>query len=392
MRSIFFLLLALTAVGCRSLPPRNPVPQHVAGDSVISGIPGARAWGDELPDLYRTPLTMEYAELKKTYPAWVDSSHTYLALSGGGPMGAYGAGVLTGMSENGHRPEFLVVIGISAGALIAPFAFLGTDYDPVLRQVFTTSHTDDILKLRGPFSVLTLDAFANSAPLKAQIDRYITRELMQKIAQEHRRGRRLLIGTTNMDTERPVIWNLGAIAQADSPEALSLIRNILLASASIPGAFPPVLFQVEVEGRPYDELHADGGMTNTIFLYPSQIDWDEYLAKLKMETPPTLYLIQNMFVEPSWKPTERKTMPIAIRGFMSMLRSQGIGDLHRIATLAERDGIQIRLGYIPSDFTETPAEIFDPEWMTQLFEIGREFGRKDVWKSPDLLLPDAEEP
>ncbi len=361
-------------------------------ESVIPGIPNARNWGDNLPDIYRTPLELDIQELEQVYPAWVDTPHSYLALSGGGPMGAFGAGVLIGMTQKGDRPDFQIVTGISAGALIAPFAFLGPDYDPILVQVFTNSHTEDILQLRGPISALNLDAVTSSAPLKAQIDQVVDRDLMRALAAEHRKGRRLLIGTTNLDTERPVTWNLGAIAVVDTPEALALIRNILLASASIPGAFPPVQIEVHVNGVPYDELHADGGMTNTIFLYPSQMDWDLYTEKLRVPKAPRLYLIQNMYVEPSWRPMERKTLPIAIRGFMSMLRSQGVGDLQRISTLAERDGINIRLAYIPSSFIEEPEEIFDPEWMTRLFELGREIGSEGAWKSPSLLLPATEHP
>ena len=385
-RLLLVMFLALT--GCRSLPPRNPTPRTHAGEAIIPGIPNARFWGDDVPDVYNAPFDGDLASLKNESPAWFNGPHTYLALSGGGPMGAYGAGVLTGMTEGGDRPSFLVVTGISAGALMAPFAFLGPEYDPVLREVFTGSDTEDILKFRGPFYALSKDAFANSLPLQEKIATHVTESLIQQIAAEHRKGRRLLIGTTDLDTERPVVWNIGAIADSDHPKALDLIRDILLASASIPGIFPPVLFEVEADGQPFDELHADGGMTHTIFLYPAVMDWDTYLDRLGLPASPTLYLIQNMYVQPSWRPTERKTLPIAIRGFLTMLRSQGIGDLQRIAALARRDEIRVKLTYIPPDFTQQPEEVFDPDWMSRLFELGRQVGRSGAWDSELNLVPD----
>ena len=183
----------------------------------------------------------------------------YLAISGGGDNGAYGAGFLNGWTAAGTRPLFKVVTGVSTGALIAPFAFLGPKYDYVLERVYTTSSQADIFKKRGLIKGVTSDAMADSQPLANLIASYATRELLDEIAAEYAKGRILLVGTANLDSLEPVVWNMTAIAASQDPNALELFRRILLASASIPAAFPPVMIDVTVDGTTFQEMHVDGG-------------------------------------------------------------------------------------------------------------------------------------
>ena len=195
----------------------------------------------------------------------------FLAISGGGDNGAYGAGFLNGWTAAGTRPEFKVVTGISTGALIAPFAFLGPKYDHVLEKVYTTSSQKDIFKKRGIAAWLFGDSMADTRPLASVIESYVTRALLDEIAAEYAKGRILLVGTTNLDSLEPVIWNMTAIAASQDPRAVPLFRSILLASASIPGAFPPVMIDVNLDGAKYQEMHVDGGTIAQVFLYPPSV-------------------------------------------------------------------------------------------------------------------------
>ena len=265
-------LIALLAVGCGSVPKRHPLPPELSTTARIPGIPDARIWGDEIPHYADEWFAQSREELQERYPAWFGKEHNYLAISGGGAKGAFGAGLLVGWTAAGDRPEFQMGTGISTGALTAPFAFLGPDYDHVLEEIYTNYSTEDLLKKRNLLKAITMDALYSTKPLAALIARYFDEEVLEALAAEARKGRSLNIGTTNLDAERPVVWRVSAIAASDDPGRLELIRKIILASASIPVAFPPVAFEVEAGGQRYDELHADGGATTQVFLYPAQID------------------------------------------------------------------------------------------------------------------------
>ena len=191
-----------------------------------------------------------------------------LVLSGGGPDGAFGAGLLNGWTAHGDRPEFSLVTGISTGALIAPFAFLGPDYDDELKRFYTQTGTADLVSVAVFKGILGAAGLTDTTPIRAILEREITPDFVAKIAEEHRKGRRLWIGTTNLDSQRPVVWDIGAMAATGRADAPALIREVLLASASIPGAFPPVIFQVEANGKRFSEMHVDGGVTRQLFLFP----------------------------------------------------------------------------------------------------------------------------
>ena len=191
------------------------------------------------------------------------------------------------------------------------------------------------------------------------------------IAVEHRKGRRLFIGTTNLDSLRPVTWNLGAIAASGKPGSLELIQKVLLASSSIPAIFPPVLIDVEASGGNYDELHVDGGAASQVFLYPLDVDWDSILHRLEVPGMPNTYIIRNSRLSPRWKAVKNKIAAIASRSIKSLIRTQGIGDLYQIYLAAQRDGLNFHLTRISDDFNEVPSEMFDPIYMKKLFEYGR---------------------
>jgi len=289
----------------------------------------------------------------------------FLAVSGGGDNGAYGAGFLNGWTATGSRPEFKVVTGISTGALIAPFAFLGPKYDYVLTRVYTTTSQRDIFKKRGPIKALFGDSMADTRPLANVISTYVNRTLLDEIAVEYGKGRLLLVGTTNLDTLEPVIWNMTAIAASKDPGAPALFSKILLASASIPGAFPPVMIDVNVDGGHYQEMHVDGGTVAQLFLYP---------PSLNIANAPTrkraAYIIRNARLDTDWANTERRTLTIAMRAIDSLTRTQGIGDLYRVYSTTQRDGIAFNLTYIPATFHTPHTEMFDTAYMRALYDVG----------------------
>jgi hypothetical protein len=269
-----------------------------------------------------------------------------------------------------------MVTGISTGALTAPFAFLGPDYDDELKEVYTTTSTKDILKKRGILSAVFGDSMADTAPLKLLIAKYVTSDVVSAIEREHQRGRRLLVGTVNLNAGRSVIWNIGAIASSNHPHKLDLIHDILRASAAIPIAFPPVAINVEKNGGQYEELHVDGGTGSQVFVYPASVDWRLITKKLKAQGKPMVYVIRNSFIGPDYQSIDRSMLPIAIRSIDSMIRTQGIGDLYQIYALCERDGNNFNLAYIPAEFTEKPKEGFDPVYMGKLYELGYQMARK----------------
>lgn len=364
------LLLLLAFCGCAGTIPRNPVPPELATRVEIPGIPHIRFWGDEWPQWSKEAVhNASHSDLIQL-PSLYNTRHHYLAISGGGANGAFGAGLLCGWTAAGTRPEFTMVTGISTGALTAPFAFLGQDYDGILKTIYTTTSTQDILKKKGVFSALFSDSITDTSPLKAMIVRYIRPDIVEAIAREYKKGRQLFVGTFNLDAGRSVIWNIGRIAASDYSKKIKLIHEILRASAAIPVAFPPVVIEVKANGELYDELHVDGGIGSQVFVYPAAFDWKAITEKFKVHGSPEVYIIRNSFLESSFHGVKRELVPIAVRSLDSLIKTQGFGDFYQIYALCQRDGIDFNLTWIPSDFTAKSTQAFDPVYMTQLFDKG----------------------
>ena len=389
--NIVFCLCVAFLLGACSSVLRHPLPAEDHLVATVLGRDDLRYWGDEaLPLEKRLKEQQEYGdELGWNLSGIANREHHYLAISGGGANGAYGAGLLTGWTALGTRPEFALVTGISTGALTAPFEFLGPKYDAILKEVYTTTDTTQIINMRNVFSIVGGDAIMDTSPLTQTIEEFITDQVIAEIAAEYRTGRTLVIGTTNLDAARPVMWNIGRMANTGHPDAPDLIRKILRASASIPGAFPPVYIPVQgPDGTTYDEMHVDGGVASQIFLYPTQTDWNELLEKLGVQGMPTAYLIRNSRLMPRYDPVDPKLLPIAGKTIASLIRTQGIGDFFRIYATARRDGIEIRLASIPEEAGEdTSDEAFDPDYMSALFDFGYEQALNgNAWLDVDELF------
>jgi predicted patatin/cPLA2 family phospholipase len=386
--SCILILITAFSAACSSLPERNPVPEEFVSEAQIPGIANARYWADDALSARKNFWGEESDPTKHQSIYGVE--HNYLAISGGGPRGAFTAGFLNGWTRAGTRPEFLYVTGVSTGALIAPFAFLGPDYDHILTEVYTGISTDDIIEKRSIFKTFTLDGAFDSSPLRKLVEKYIDLEVMQAIAEKYQAGSELIVVTTDLDSARPVAWNIGAIAGSGDPKALQLIRDVLVASASVPAAFPPVMIKVEANGSLYEEMHVDGGVTSQLHLYPLQLDIVSNLAEYNIKGVPKVYVIRNGFVEAEYMVVQRKTVSIAIASMLTLMANISYGDMYRIYLETQRDGIMFNLAYVPASFDEPLKEPFDNEYMSKLYELGFELAADGYeWKSaPPDYLPD----
>lgn len=295
----------------------------------------------------------------------------FLSISGGGDNGAFAAGLLNGWTAHGTRPAFQLVTGVSTGALIAPFAFLGSQYDDVLREVYTTISPQKVFRPIGLSGALWGESYADTTPLYELISRHVTEDLLRRIAHEYNTYHRwLVIATTHLDDGMPVTWNMGKIASEGTPQALELFRKIMLASAAIPAAFPPVMFDITVDGRTYQEMHVDGGVTSQSFLYPptlqKQIQQDPEYALL----PRRVFIIRNSRLEPEHVETERRTTSIAARAISQLIHNQGLGDLYRMYLISKADGLAFNLAYIRSDFNFPHRHEFDTDYVKALYQYG----------------------
>jgi hypothetical protein len=381
--------------GCMSAPPRlNAVPTSLTARAEIPGMPGVRyVAGGNTTDFLT--ISIEGARREQSYLASQGYKGplppaSFLAVSGGGDNGAFTAGLLNGWTAKGTRPEFKLVTGISTGALIAPFAFLGPKYDATLKEVYTTISPKDVIKARSFIAGVFGDAMADNAPLWKLTRKSVNADLLKAIAAEYAKGRFLLVGTADLDARRPIIWDMGKIASYGTPEALELFVSIMIASASIPAGFPPVMIDVEVDGKSYQEMHVDGGTMAQVFAYPAAIT-AKGMAGTTGARERTLYVVRNARLDPNWAQVERKTMSIAGRAVASLIHTQGIGDLYRIYATAERDGVDFNLAFIPASFDAPHKEEFDTEYMRQLYDVGHEMALQGFpWlKSPPGFTTDA---
>ncbi len=375
------VVVSAFAAGCGSSRPFGPPPEPTTTLAPIPGFDNVRFWGDgdseKIGAMGLVSFRAEQEHLKKIGHTGPLPPAVYIALSGGGENGAFGAGLLCGWTAHGDRPDFKLVTGISTGALIAPLAFLGPEQDAELRRFYTTVTVRDIARKRGALAALTDDAMADTAPLANLIANMVDEKFLQRVAEEYAKGRMLIISTTNIDAERPVLWDMGAIAKRGGPEAADLFRKVMLASASIPAAFPPQYIEIEIAGQRYDEMHVDGGTTSQVFVYPASLNIREVTARQGVTRERVVYVMRNGRLGPTWDPPAARVLPIAGRSISALVRTQGVGDLYRIYLGALRDGLDFNLAYIPDDLPFPKATApFDTVYMTNLFEYGFNLAKK----------------
>jgi predicted acylesterase/phospholipase RssA len=385
--SVFRLaaILAVAALfaGCATAIPRqNPPNAAVAETAIVPDMAAARFFGDEVP---RDVI----AEIRRKLPNLVthaaDTRNAngrpiveYLALSGGGSDGAFGAGLLAGWSAHGTRPQFEVVTGVSAGAIIAPFAFLGPAHDRQLAEIWTEYGTSELLTAQILPGLLGGPSLADTSKLAELVARYVDRKFLRAVAAEYRRGRILLIGTTNLDLQRPIIWNMGEIAASNHPQAPELFHKVIMASAAIPGAFPPVNIPVIAEGKLYEEMHVDGGVTREVFIAPTQLNlktFDRFYAAAPIRR---IYIVKNGKLSPEFEAVQPTAINIAARSITTLTKSQSYGDIYRIWRTAVESDADFNVAAIPAGFAVKAKQAFDPEYQRALYQVGFKMGRGGV--------------
>ena len=386
-------LAAFALTGCASTIERHGIPTAALADKAqVAGLEGVRFWADEVSndpvgDIRRhtpnMPTIGRDNSRVKGRPV-VES----LALSGGGSDGAFGAGVLAGWTDRGDRPEFEVVTGVSAGAIIAPFAFLGPQYDPALKVIWTEYQQSQVVTAQFLPGLFGGQALTDTTPLAGLIAKYVDRAMLDAIAEQYKRGRILMVLTTNLDAQRPVVWNMGEIALNPSPEALTLFRKVILASAAIPGAFPPVNIDVVAGGKNYEEMHVDGGTTRELFITPVQAPLKAFDALYPAPPIRKIYIIKNGKVVPEQEVIPQTTFKIAARSISTLIKSQNWSELYRLYRVALDGGADFNFTAVPNDFNFKTDLIYDPKYQVALYERGIAVGKSGVWmKAPPGQTP-----
>ena len=382
VRTVTVVATFVALQACTPLPRLAAVPATQTARAIVPGFPNSRYWlDDDMAVLIQEAIGDDKRERESLARLGISTgpmppAHV-LAISGGGDAGAFAAGLLSGWSAHGTRPQFRLVTGTSAGALIAPFAYLGPSYDNVIRSVATSVGPDDVFDRRNAIAGLVSDGMAHSGPLARLVEKYVTPETLAAIAAEYAKGRVLQIATTDLDSGRPVIWNMGSIAASQTPGAVELFRKIMVASASIPGVVSPVLFDVEVDGQRYQEMHVDGGVIAQTYVYPRHIleEWERATGK-PFQRELHFYVVLNGRMQPEWSDTKRRTLAIGNRAIRTLVQSQGIGDVDRVYATALQDGADFNLAYIGPDFSYPHEKEFDTEYMKRLFEHSYELAAK----------------
>lgn len=334
-----------------------------------------------------------YADTSRNLPearAWLPVPRhkeiNYLVLSGGGAGGAFSVGVLKAWSDRGQRPEFDIVSGVSTGALIAPYAFLGTAYDKTLVDLYTSGVAEELVDVDFLPKGLLGASLLKQEPLRMMVERYLTRDILTKIAAEHRKGRRLLVLTSNLDSQRAVIWNMGAIADSGRPDALKLFQDVIIASASIPGIFPAVLIKAKSGGREFEEMHSDGGSSSQILTIP-----EGWMANPQNEAWPkslklNMYVIVNNALMPEFSTTTNNTFAVMARANSAIIKSQTRSALLATYVYARRNGIRFRVASIDTQIPYTMTDPFNTNYMRAVYNLGyAEMASGSLWKDKPIF-------
>ncbi|WP_239623706.1 patatin-like phospholipase family protein [Bradyrhizobium sp. I71] len=351
------LACSLALGACTSLP-RTPYTAAEASTSRVLDIDGLRRYADD-------PVTKFSFEKDNS-----TATRSYLALSGGGADGAYGVGVLNGWTAARTRPTFTVVSGVSTGGLIAPFAFLGPQYDDTLKEVYTSGIAESLLNDPSIMRVLFGSGLFGNTRLRELVARYVGPEIMAQVAREHAKGRKLLVVTTDLDTQRTAIWDMGKIAAVGTPEALKLFRDVMAASASIPLVFPPIMIDAEGQGRKFQEMHVDGGVTAPVLTLPEALLFQS--GRMPGSAKIDIYILVNKKIERNFELVSNGTIDVASRSLSAITQSQTRSIILSTYDFAKRNRLGFHLSYIARDYPAPPSEGFDTTYMRALYQYGYE--------------------
>ncbi|MDQ0542528.1 hypothetical protein QO001_001446 [Methylobacterium brachiatum] len=374
-----FMLTATLALGACASVPRQAYTSAEAQVAEVAGIPNARAFAD---------ASVETLGAMMAAPGVRARPFAYLALSGGGGDGAYGAGVLKGWTESGRRPEFSLVSGVSTGALTAPFAFLGPAYDPMLEEIYTSGVASTLLKDPSLVNVVFGSGLFGDGRLRDLVGRYVTSDLLAAVAAEHAKGRRLLVVTTNLDSKRAMIWNMGVIAASGAPNAVALFRDVLTASASVPAVFPAQLLDVEAAGHGFQELHVDGSVVTPVFTIPQAVIANGR-GGAATPTKADIYVLMNGRIEPDFEVVPDDTLSIVEQTVATGSQARSRASLAATYAFARANRIGFHLAYIDDAAPRTTAaKGFDTAYMRSLYQVGYEKARSGAaWQDTVPVAP-----
>ncbi len=365
-------MMLLTLAGCANWPKRPNITAAQQQSAEVEGYADIRRWADAPSADWVRWNAARRTNLQHAGQAVADR---VLMISSGSDKGAYSAGYLVGWSASGKRPRFSIVTGVSTGALIAPLAFLGSDYDSALKALYTGISAKNIYRRRQPIAgLLGAPGLADTKPLAALIARYMTSDIVDKIAVQHRLGRRLLVLTTNLDAGRGMVWDIGAICASAAPNRIALVRNILLASASIPAIFPPVLIDVRGRQGVFNEMHVDGGTISGLLAVPASVLWDGTAESTRGVVE--IDALYNGRRNLEYRVIKPHTFPIIGRAFDTALVEADRRALNDYQTLVEVHGGRLRVSAIDPDFTFKGNGLFDRNFMNVLYQYGYDRGLK----------------
>lgn len=371
MYRLMVIFMLVIPAGCLA-PDRIVYAPQAAAMASVEGFGDIRTYADATGNL---------PEERAWLPVPKSMEINYLAVSGGGSGGAFGVGVLKAWSDRGDRPVFDIVSGVSTGALIAPYAFLGSAYDKPLVDLYIGGIAKELVAVDFLPQALLGASFLKQEPLRAMVERYLTRDVMARIAAEHRKGRRLLVLTSNLDSQRAVIWNMGAIALSGRPDALKLFQDVIIASASIPGLFPAVLIKARSGNQSFEEMHSDGGSASAILTFP-----EGWMAGPEVGAWPkghklNMYIIVNNALIPEFSATRNNTFSVMARANSSLIKSQARSALLATYGYAQKNGFRFRVASID---TQVPYKVTDPfntDYMRAVYRLGyAEMANGSLWK------------
>ncbi len=376
------LTIALT--GCAS-GERAAYSSTIAASARVEGFSNVRTYADKSLSL---PNETDWL------PSVKKSQLNYLVISGGGAGGAFTVGALEAWTDRGDRPAFDIVSGVSTGALIAPFAFLGPKYDGILVDLYTSGVAE---KLADPYplaSGILRESLLKQGPLRSMVERYITRDVMKEIAAEHRKGKRLVVLTSNLDSQRPVIWNLGAIADSERSDALALLQDVLIASASIPGIYPAVLIKAKADGKLIEEMHSDGGSTSQFLSMPEGWMANADRLQLAKDHKLNMYIIVNNALMPEFSTTKNKTFAVIARAYAQLIKAQTRSALIATYGYAQKNGIRFQVASIDAQIAYDARNPFGTNYMRAVYHLAQEKMRSNsLWRDkpvfPDISTAKA---
>ncbi|CAM2927982.1 patatin-like phospholipase family protein [Vibrio rarus] len=355
-------VLLLLLQGCAAPTERNAsIHSELMNPLDTSGL---RFWDEYRSETENYNVVLELEALIENKQISDEVNH--LALSGGGVNGAFSAGILNAWSEQGTRPDFDVVTGVSTGAIVAVFAYLGAEYDTELKHYYTQTPVSDMFRRNSLITLLSRNAFVDTTGFERKVRKAIDSKMMERLSIERQKGRILLIGTTNLDNQKMALWDIGRIAQVNTSEAQALIQNIVIASSSIPGAFPAKVIPLSYQGETYDELHVDGGISRQVFLIPQ---WINKSIKTSARAQ-NIYVIRNGSLKPRFNQVESGISSVSASSIATLIRRQGVGDVEYIYHYSERNGYPFNLAHIDDDFVNYELDPLSLDYMNAVYEYG----------------------